>query len=55
MDGQNPTQAPDGPYYSLPSHEPAKRKNDEADDNSKKTKRNRYIAIAWWAMFRRLL
>lgn len=51
MNGQEAHQATDGPYYNVAktSQTGDKRKNEDDGhpESDKKTKRNRYISIAW--------
>ena len=52
MNGQESHQTTDGPYYNVTktSQTGSKRKSeDDGPESDKKTKRNRYISIAWWA------
>ena len=52
MNGQEDHQTTDGPYYNVTktSHIGDKRKSEDdgPPQSDKKTKRNRYISIAWW-------
>lgn len=53
MNGQENHQTDDGPYYNVVKISPAGDKRKSEDDgppeSDKKTKRNRYISIAWSA------
>ena len=52
MTGQENHQTIDGPYYNVTkvsqTGDKRKSEDDGAHESDKKTKRNRYISIAWW-------
>ena len=52
MTGQENHQTIDGPYYNVTkvsqTGDKRKSEDDGPHESDKKTKRNRYISIAWW-------